>query len=159
MNSNNALKLTIDLIPATSWYISLRSHLSKERWNKIRLFVYKKFGYQCSICKSKSDRLQCHEVWVFDDEKKMQKLKGLQVLCSLCHNVKHIGISGIRAREGKLDYEELITHFMNINNVSRNVFFTHREEAIQLFLKRNKISWRIQLPEKWRELDNQNKNI
>lgn len=145
------LKLTIELIPASSWYTNLRSLLPREVWNNVRTFVYEKSGYRCSICKTETNRFHCHEVWVFDEERRTQTLKSLQALCPLCHNVKHIGISGIKAREGKLDYEELITHFIQVNNVPRDIFFSHREVAIQTFLKRSKISWEIILPAKWRK--------
>lgn len=34
-------------------------------------------------------RLECHEVWEYDEENSIQRLSGLLALCTWCHKVKH----------------------------------------------------------------------
>ena len=61
-------KLTIELVPKTSWFTNLRSLVSKEQWDKIRNKVYWKAGYKCEICGSKGPKwpVECHEIWHYD---------------------------------------------------------------------------------------------
>ena len=90
-------KLEIELIPKTCHYINVRTTVKSKYWDKIRNIVYKKAKYKCEICgedgKSQGykHKLECHEVWKFQDKKKVQKLSKLMALCPLCHQAKHIG--------------------------------------------------------------------
>src|SRR3972149_3120297 len=95
------LKLTIELVPASSWNQNLRNLLKPKTWENLRKSVYKKYNYKCAICNS-GGILHCHEIWNYDDKSHIQKLKGFVALCELCHWVKHIGLAGIRANERKL---------------------------------------------------------
>ena len=75
------MKLTIELVPSTSWGNNLRSeaNLSKDRWDTLRRQSYRKAGYRCEICSEKGPThpVECHEIWHYDDETKTQTLKGL----------------------------------------------------------------------------------
>ncbi|KKQ51905.1 HNH endonuclease [Candidatus Woesebacteria bacterium RIFCSPHIGHO2_01_FULL_39_17] len=134
------LKLIIELVPASSWNQNLRSLLKPQMWEKLRKEVYKKHNYKCAICKS-GGRLQAHEVWEYDDKNHIQKLVDLVALCSKCHAVKHIGLAGIQASEGKLNYDNLIKHFMKVNNCGRDVFEKHQTEAFKKFDERSCYEW------------------
>lgn len=141
-----SLILTIELIPASSWYDNIRKIFPKSGWDKIRKYVYAEYNNQCGICKSQ-ERLHCHEVWDYDDEKHIQKLKGFIALCQLCHHVKHIGFAGIEASKGKLDIEKVIQHFMKVNNCDRITFDKHYKEAFEKWEERSHYDWDLDISE------------
>lgn len=140
------LRLKIELVPSTSWYDNLRKYTTKEDWDKVRKAAYANYGYRCGICGTEG-RLNCHEIWEYDDKKYIQKLKGFIALCDMCHHVKHIGLAGILASEGKLDYEKVIEHFMKVNKCDRTIFERHKEKAFEQWEKRSSHEWQVDLGE------------
>ena len=107
---------------------------------------YANYGYKCGICGAEG-RLNCHEIWEYDDKKHIQKLSGFVALCDMCHHVKHIGLAGILASKGKLDYEKVVEHFMKVNNCDRDAFEKHREKAFEHWRKRSSHEWQVDLGE------------
>lgn len=144
------MKLTIELVPATTWYSNLRNQLAREDWDKIRKRAYVDAGHQCAICHAKS-KLSCHEIWAYDDTHHVQTLEGFLALCDNCHMIKHIGFANIQASQGLLDMELLIRHFMTVNSVSREAFEQHRDESFALWERRSKHHWRTDLAQ-WSKL-------
>ncbi len=140
------LKLKIELVPETSWYDNLRKHMDRKDWDKIRHKVYADYGYRCGICGDEG-RLNCHEIWEYDDKKHVQKLAGFIALCDMCHHVKHIGLAGILADRGELDYEKVVEHFMKANNCSKNTFLKHRKVAFEQWRERSGHEWQVDLGE------------
>ncbi len=86
-------KLTIELVPKTAWFSNVRDHVSPSEWLKLSRGIIEEADYHCRICGSqgKKHRVECHEIWSYDDTAKLQKLAGLIALCPACHRVKHIG--------------------------------------------------------------------
>ena len=90
-------KLEIELIPKTCHYSNVRSMVTTAEWDKIRKLSYASANNKCEICGSDGlkqgykHKVECHEVWHYDDENKIQKLIKLVSLCVVCHQVKHIG--------------------------------------------------------------------
>ena len=140
------LKLIIELVPSSSWNQNLRSLLKPQMWERLKKEVYKKYDYKCSICRA-GGKLHAHEVWDYDNKKYVQKLADIIALCSKCHAVKHIGLAGIHASEGKISYENLIKHFMKVNNCDRDVVEKHQAEAFKKFEVRSHFEWQIDLTE------------
>jgi hypothetical protein len=140
------LKLKIELVPSTSWYDNLRKHMDKKDWDQIRHKVYADYRYRCGICCDEG-RLNCHEIWEYDDKRHVQRLIGFITLCDMCHHVKHIGLAGILAEEGKLDYEKVIEHFIKVNNCSRNTFVKNKREAFTQWEERSTHKWKVDLGE------------
>jgi hypothetical protein len=137
------LKLFIELVPSTSWYNNLRKVLPKSEWDRIRKESYRNAGLICEICGKGNTKLNCHEIWEYDDEKHIQKLKGFQALCTDCHWVKHIGLAGIMSMQGQLDFEKIVVHFMEVNEVSKWDFEKHKKEAFEKWEERSKSEWKI----------------
>lgn len=131
-------KLSIELIPSTSWGNNLRKLVKPFMWTKIRNEVLEKFGGTCAICKS-IGTLDCHEVWEYDDEKHIQKLIGFLALCKDCHDLKHIGFASLQ--NGKSKYERLVHHFMKVNKCTRMNFINHYTKAMEKFRKRSRHDW------------------
>lgn len=146
MKNHQQLKLFIELVPSTSWYDNLRKVLPQEEWDKIRKKSYKDAGHKCTICGA-NGKLNCHEVWNYNDETHTQKLEGFIALCDLCHHVKHIGLAGILSLKGALDYEKVIEHFMKVNECDRRTFDEHKKRAFEEWHERSKHDWHMDLGE------------
>ena len=144
---NNFLKLTIELVPRTSWYNNLRNRMSKESWDKVRKTAYWEHGYRCVVCGVSDVQLHCHEVWEYDDDKHTQTLKGFVALCPMCHHVKHIGLAGILADKGELDFGTVVSHFMQVNSCDKAAFWKYHDEAFALWEARSQYQWTVDLGE------------
>ena len=131
--------LKIELVPKTSWYTNLRNILP-EKWDEIRRESYKKANYKCEICGVKEHLLECHEVWEYDAQKYIQKLVGLEVLCSSCHMVKHAGLA---QHQGKLS--KVIGHLAAVNHWDVNEAIEHVDQAFKEWMERSKLSWEIDI--------------
>lgn len=136
------MKLTIELIPSSSWFTNVRSAVSKSEWDNIRKQVYKKADYKCEICgkKGKTHPVECHEIFEFDDKKLIQKLTQLVALCPDCHMVKHIGLAEV---QGKL--ELAIKHFIKVNKISRLQAEQYIKECFLLWNKRSNKIYKLDL--------------
>lgn len=138
------MKLTTELVPASSWYNNVRKNVATQVWDRIRHRIYRKYNYKCGICGAK-EKLNCHEIWEYDDENYIQKLVGFIALCNMCHFVKHLGFAEILARRGELDYNKVIVHFTRVNECSREVFGEYKEEVFDIWEERSNHEWCIYL--------------
>jgi hypothetical protein len=141
---NERIRLTIEMVPQTSWYENLRKRLPRSEWDRIRKEIYARYDYRCAICKAEG-RLSCHELWLYDDERHVQRLVGFVALCSLCHHVKHLGFATGLAESGRLDMERVIRHYMRVNGCTRADFENHRERAFRLWEQRSSHPWQVEL--------------
>ena len=139
------LKLTIELVPSPCWQVNVRTFMTRANWDNLRRSVYTKYNYYCGICQASNVQLNCHEIWQYDDENHIQKLTGFIALCPMCHHCKHIGHAEILASKGKLDLEQVIEHFMLVNQCSREVFQSHKKAAFDEWRKRNRFEWTTDL--------------
>src|SRR3712207_8436185 len=94
--------LTVELVPRTAWFKNVRSHVTREEWERLKKIVFGRAGHRCEVCGGRGPRwpVECHEVFAYDDERRVQKLTALVALCPACHEVKHIGLAGLRGRGG-----------------------------------------------------------
>lgn len=140
------LKLKIDLVPTTCWYKSLRGQMRRSQWDRLRKQVYADQGHVCRICGA-GDRLNCHEVWEYDEERHVQTLKGFQAVYGMCHHGTHFGMAQILADQGHLDLNAVIEHFMKVIGVGREAFEAHKTEAFRIWRQRSGYRWRTDLGE------------
>ena len=138
------LRLAIELVPQTCWYSNMRAVLPQSEWDLLRRQVYAHYRHRCGICRARV-RLHCHEIWHYDDTVHVQTLHGFIALCEWCHHVKHIGLAGILAAQGKLDYERVVAHFMRVNRCDRAAFERHRAQAFAQFEERSRHDWQTDL--------------
>jgi len=138
------MKLTIELVPAIAWGSNLRRHLGASKWRKLSNRVRDAAGNKCQICGySHSDRrFDCHEIWHYDDTRRVQKLVGLQCLCTRCHMVKHFGLATM---QGKLGI--VMEHLMKINEMSRGRAMNYIDIVNATWKQRNKVDWTLDLGE------------
>lgn len=135
------LKLTIELVPSSSWQNNLRGILKPKMWKEIRKKVNKKDNERCSVCNSKG-RLHAHEVWEYNDQSKIQTLKNIISLCYYCHGVKHFGYTTLKNSENK---EKFVKHFMKVNKCDRLTFQKHLIDETGKFNERSEYEWQLDL--------------
>ena len=138
-------RLTIELVPKPCWYSNLRGNMTRANWDKLRRSIYAKYNYHCGICQTNDVAMNCHEIWQYDDENHIQRLVGFIALCPMCHHCKHIGLAGILASEGKLNLEQVIEHFMRVNQCSLEEYQDHKIQAFEKWRERNMFKWTTSL--------------
>ena len=134
--------LTIELVPKTAWYKNVRSNVTKEEWEKLKKITFSRAGYRCEICDGRGSRwpVECHEIFVYDDEHHIQKLERLMALCPTCHEVKHIGLAGLRGRESSAK-----AHLAKVNNWSIEDAEIYIEGCFELWHRRSCHEWKLDL--------------
>lgn len=130
--------LTIELIPKTSWYKNVRSNVSKEEWEKLKQVTFTRAGYRCEVCGGRGTRwpVECHEIFVYDDERRIQKLAGLIALCPPCHEVKHIGLAALRGKGNAAK-----AHLAKVNNWSLEDAELYIEGCFEAWYRRSRHPW------------------
>ncbi|BCL79671.1 hypothetical protein ccbrp13_21360 [Ktedonobacteria bacterium brp13] len=144
MTSHSPLRLTIELVPQPCWYSNMRKVVPRSTWDTLRRQVYAQYNHHCGICQAR-ERLHCHEIWHYDDDQHVQTLHGFIALCEWCHHVKHLGLAGILAGEGKLDYDRVVAHFLAVNACRLEDFEEHRQQEFVQWRARNRYEWRTDL--------------
>jgi hypothetical protein len=134
------LPLEIELVPAPLWGINMRKALTTTQWDNLRHKVYADHNHRCAICGA-DGQMNCHELWSYDDDAHIQRLDGFTSLCSLCHHIKHIGHANILASQGKLDFEQVVEHYMRVNHCTRAEFERHRTAAYDQWSERGRYDW------------------
>ena len=145
MHTTN-IKLTIELVPTTSWYSNVRSNVSKAEWDRIRHKCYDQANHVCEICgdvgtnQGYFHKLEAHEIWEYDDKALTQTLTGIIGLCPYCHTVKHTGLA---ITNGKL--ELVIEHLMDVNNWIGEQAVEYIEQSFDTWRKRNKNNYTLDI--------------
>ncbi len=139
-------RLTVELVPRTCWFKNVRSEVTPAQWEKLRKQTLEKAGYRCEVCGA-GGRLQCHEVWEYDDERHVQRLAGLVALCSRCHEVKHIGLAGVWGRG-----ERAMGHLARVNGWSREDAELYVEAVFETWHRRSRHDWILDIG--WLEHEN-----
>lgn len=134
--------LTVELVPRTSWYRNVRSNVSPEQWERLKRIVFRRAGHACEICGGRGAKwpVECHEVFAYDDERRVQKLVRLLALCPACHEVKHIGLAGVRGRR-----REALTHLARVNHWSVADAELYVEACMEQWHRRSCHEWRLDL--------------
>ena len=64
------------------------------------------------------------------------------LLCKMCHHVKHIGLAGILANQGKLDFNAVVSHYCKVNGCNTKDFQQHQKDAFTVWRQRSSHSWK-----------------
>lgn len=137
-------KLTIELVPKTSWYTNVRSQVSKTEWDRIRLKCYQNAGHVCEICgdvgtnQGVRHKVECHEIWEYNDAKRIQKLTGLIALCPNCHIVKHPGLAQINGKESIV-----FNQLQKVNNMTLEEAVSYLTDSFAIWQARSMHNWTI----------------
>lgn len=131
-------KLTIELIPATTSGSNTRT-LAPWLWDAIRKDTLEKAGHKCEICSSEKN-LHCHEQWRYDGRTTKQILTGFQILCEMCHLVKHIGYA---AHAKKLD--ATMEHLRKVNEWGSRKASRYVNRRLVKYQKIRNIHWEVDI--------------
>lgn len=138
--------LTIELVPSTCWFSNVRSQLPKKEWDRLRKESYKQAKYKCEVCggsglkQGYKHALECHEIWTYDDETKVQKLDGLISLCVRCHQVKHIGRTTIIGKQ-----PEAFKHLEKVNGWDHKEVVDYVAESFIIHRWRSNWYWTLDI--------------
>ena len=134
--------LTVELIPRTSWFTNVRSHVSAAEWERLKRIVSERAGRRCEICGGRGPRwpVECHEVFSYDDGRRVQRLERLVALCPACHEVKHIGLAGVRGRRA-----EAVRHLARVNGWSASDAELYLEACFETWHRRSCHEWTLDL--------------
>ena len=128
------MKLQIESIPEFSWGHNLAHLLPAPVWDKLRKETYRKAGFKCQVCGT-NGKLNCHEVWKYNDIKRIQFLEKVESRCDLCHNINHWGRTVLMVHKGEYprDYLETLTdHFCKVNKCKPEDFLEEKLRAGEL---------------------------
>lgn len=136
-------RLTIELVPSTSWFSNVRSEVPAAVWEKLKKVAYKLAHYRCEICSGRGRKwpVECHEVWHYDDASHIQKLVRLIALCPMCHRVKHIGFASLQP-----DFNDVIAHLMKVNQWSDRITAeSYIKQCAKVWEGRSKHDWTLDI--------------
>ena len=141
---NMNIKLTLNLIPQTTWYKSVRSHIPRTKWDLIRKKIYQQANYTCEVCGIneqtyqgyKKGWLHCNELWEFKDGK--QILTKLEAICRDCHLVKHFGYANASNQT-----EKAFKHLLKVNEWDIETGNKYIEQQFKEWEERSKVDWEI----------------
>lgn len=134
--------LTIELVPQSSWYKNVRSHVAPEVWERIKKKIFGHAGYRCQVCGGKGTRwpVECHEIFEYTDATRVQRLIRFMALCPACHEVKHIGLASVRGRR-----REALRHLARVNNWSVADAEAYAEGCFEQWSRRSNHQWKLDL--------------
>ena len=140
------MKLTIELVPKTAWYSNVRSNVTKHEWDLIRNKCYVKASHKCELCKDVGTnqgvkhKVECHEIFEYDDINHIQKLTQLIALCPYCHKVKHPGLAEMN---GEIDI--VIAQLIKVNNMSDIEAKQYIKDSFKMWKERSKYNWKLDI--------------
>jgi hypothetical protein len=128
--------LTIEMIPRPLHGKSLSCLLKRSLWDVIGRSVCARAEGRCEVCGEESTRLDCHEVWSYDDERRVARLVGLKAICSACHLSTHMGRATSIGRQDKA-----IAHLMDVNGWTWQQARPYVGRAMHEWAMRSKNAW------------------
>lgn len=135
-------KLSIELVPSTSWFNNVRAVVTKKQWDYLKSQVASKAYHLCEICGGTGPKhpVECHEIWSFDNKNSIQKLDGMIALCPSCHMVKHIGFAGIQGKQA-----QALRHLMFVNKMTSKIAEAYIEAAFKVWAERSQKQWTLDI--------------
>jgi hypothetical protein len=135
-------RLTIELVPKTSWYHNVRALTDELGWDRIRRQVYRQADYRCEVCGGKGPEhpVECHEVWRYDDRTRVQMLVRMIALCPACHQVKHIGFANVKGKGAQAR-----AHLARVNGWTLAHADAYISEAFGVWAQRSQGPWTLDL--------------
>jgi hypothetical protein len=135
-------RLTIELVPKTSWYNNVRALVDEPSWDRIRRQVYRQADYRCEVCGGKGPEhpVECHEVWRYDDRTRMQALVRMTALCPACHQVKHLGFANVKGKGAQAR-----AHLARVNGWTLAQADAYISQAFQVWAQRSQGPWTLDL--------------
>lgn len=128
----------VDLIPSTSWFSSLANLLAPGAWHRIRKEVIER-DVSCRECGSRWS-LEVHELWDYSQPNGVQTLTGFELLCSRCHETRHLGLASVRGR-----FEQVFQRLAMLNRLGESELAPYHRAVIDLYELRSSRNWTLNL--------------
>jgi hypothetical protein len=135
-------RLTVELVPKTSWYNNVRALVDELGWDRIRRQVYRQADYRCEVCGGRGPEhpVECHEVWRYDDRTRVQLLIRMIALCPACHEVKHLGFANVKGKGAQAR-----AHLARVNGWTPAQADAYISEAFRVWAQRSGGPWTLDL--------------
>ena len=148
--------LTPALVPGPlqgrSVYNELRRTKRRKQWEALRRTVLEAAANTCTHCEVVYEsRMVCHEVWAYDDLKRVATLTAFEIVCRDCDSVLHFGktllIGGKKGDEVTEQLaEQAIAHLMKVNGITKRQANKLIDDAFGQWMDRSKHkTWVIQI--------------
>lgn len=134
--------LRVELVPSTCWLSNVRSYMTRHYWAKLAAEVAEDGKHLCEVCggRGRQHAVECHEVWLYDDVRRVQMLLRLQALCPLCHKVKHLGHTIAIGRE------EMAMHWLGkVNRWESTQTASYVDAVFAQWAARSRFEWTLDL--------------
>lgn len=141
------MRLTVELVPRTTWWTNVRSKISRSEWEKCKNYSKAKTNGMCILCggsglqQGRRYATEAHEVWSYDDTNKIQTLVDIVPICPRCHQVKHLGRS--RATMDPHQWAAVIQHFMDVNEMYDERIDEYLMDAFSVWERRSQFRWKL----------------
>jgi hypothetical protein len=135
-------RLTVELVPKTSWYHNVRALVDEQGWDRIRRQVYRQADYRCEVCGGRGPEhpVECHEVWHYDDRTRVQALVRMIALCPACHQVKHLGLANVQGKGAQAR-----AHLARVNGWTLAQADAYIAEVFRVWAQRSSGPWTLDL--------------
>lgn len=140
--SSRPARLSVELVPESCWFSNVRTAVTQAQWDSLRRRTARRASHRCEVCGGRGHLwpVECHERWEYDDARHIQRLRGLIALCPSCHEVKHIGLAGIRGKS-----VEATAHLAIVNGWSYDAAEAHVARAFEVWEERSAWDWELDL--------------
>jgi hypothetical protein len=111
-------------------------------WTRIKRMAYRKAHYRCEVCDGVGPQwpVECHEIWAYDDGRRIQKLASMTALCPACHEVKHMGLAESRGR-----VNEALLHLAKVNGWALSDARYYAQDAFEVWARRSLHLWTLDI--------------
>lgn len=135
-------RLTVELVPLTCWSSNLRESISEAEWRQLRRMVGQAAGHRCEVCRRRGEDVwyNCHEVWAYDADARVQRLMRLMALCPPCHQSKHLGLARTRGLDAQAR-----TYLASINGWTEKRASVYVKLCFKIWALRSQFAWTIDL--------------
>ncbi len=137
--------LFVDLVPESCWFTNARSCLVGADWERVRRMTLARAGARCEVCGAGEDRparrwLEVHERWHYDQDRSVQTLRRLILLCTDCHLATHLGFARVSGQEPRA-----LVHLLAVRAETPAQLGAHIREAEATWLDRSERAWDLNL--------------
>jgi hypothetical protein len=131
------LRLEPELVPRPLWGVSAHQLLPAEWRREIRPAVVAEYRGLCCRCGASTKRMFAHERWEYDDGRAVATVVGLELVCSDCNAVLHLGRLPPEHRGRAL------AHLARVNAVSSEEVKRLNALAFAAWRRRSRHAWTV----------------
>jgi hypothetical protein len=136
--------LFVEPVPATCRFSEMRVVLSAAQYSHVEQARFEAAGNRCQTCGGAGPlpcrRVDLHEVWHYDDVKRVQTLLRFTALCPPCHNVAHLAMMAPRSAR-----IESLVHIKKVNGWTMSAVEDHVKAAFDTWRLRSGVEWKTNL--------------